>query len=787
MNALLNWLFGVDRLPFGDEGVVFAFQRPLPAWGWAAVVACAAALAVLSYRRLEGGRGVRGVLASARGVVLVLLAMLACGPSLMREQVRIEPDWVVVLVDRSASLTIEDAHDAAGRPISREAQMRAALAGASEEFARLSRDRRVLWLGFAGGAFELEPDGSGIAELGAPTGLSTSLGGAISEALRRTAGRPLSAIVIVSDGRSVDEPAASAIRQLRQERVQVVVTPLGSAEPMSDLALGVVEAPSQAFTNDLVRMHVRVDRHGAGDGPGAVVRLVETSTGRVVDEQRVEAGPAGSHALTLATRHEHAEGVWYSVEIVPEGRDLSVRNNVRQVEVAFVDRPLRVAYFDGYPRWEFRYLKNLLLRERTIRSSNVLLAADRQYIQESDVLMTSLPRTTADWSAYDVVLLGDVRGELLTTVQAEALREHIASRGAGLIWIAGSGATPRTWRESPLADLLPFSPSAFSGGDPPVWPEPVTLVPTEAARLLGVLALPGTAGGGSAEEEGGVDLTDPAGGWTLLRWAQRIPTSSLKSAAEVLAEGRPAGGSSEASALVISMRYGSGRVLYVATDETWRWRFGRGEALSERFWVPLIRLLGSDSLGRGGQSASLRATPTDVLVEQGVRIELRVLDQAFIDARPSSTPVAIRRKQEGLARPVTAALVRTDSAESAAMSFGGLWTPTEPGEYVISVNDPRLVDKTQPVQVTVRERDDELRFPEADHGFLARLAASAEDLGAVVPIESLHTVPPMLQRRELRLEAPPEVETLWDKPWALIALLTLLVVEWVGRRMLTLA
>ena len=77
-------------------------------------------------------------------------------------------------------------------------------------------------------------------------------------------------------------------------------------------------------------------------------------------------------------------------------------------------------------------------------------------------------------------------------------------------------------------------------------------------------------------------LSDPSYGWSQLHYAQRIEPGKLKPTAEVLAEtaqtfrGTPL-------PLVLHMRYGAGRVIYVATDEIWRWRYGRGERLPEQF------------------------------------------------------------------------------------------------------------------------------------------------------------------------------------------------------------
>jgi hypothetical protein len=54
-------------------------------------------------------------------------------------------------------------------------------------------------------------------------------------------------------------------------------------------------------------------------------------------------------------------------------------------------------------------------------------------------------------------------------------------------------------------------------------------------------------------------------------------------------------------------------------------------------------------------------------------------------------------------------------------------------------------------------------------------------------VDELADLPKILPNREVRLLGTPEVETLWDKPVALLLLLVLLSGEWIGRRLLRLA
>ena len=81
--------------------------------------------------------------------------------------------------------------------------------------------------------------------------------------------------------------------------------------------------------------------------------------------------------------------------------------------------------------------------------------------------------------------------------------------------------------------------------------------------------------------------------------------------------------------------------------------------------------------------------------------------------------------------------------------------------------------------------EDELRRPQTDHAALAELAQATG--GRVLMVDELADLPKILPNREVRLLGTPEVETLWDKPVALLLLLVLLSGEWIGRRLLRLA
>ena len=112
-------------------------------------------------------------------------------------------------------------------------------------------------------------------------------------------------------------------------------------------------------------------------------------------------------------------------------------NNTARIRLELIDRPIRVLYVEGYPRWEYRYLKNMLMREKSILSSILLLSADRGFAQEGDVPITRLPGDAEEIEPFDVIIVGDVPSSFFSAAQLSLIRDHVGARGAGLLWVGG--------------------------------------------------------------------------------------------------------------------------------------------------------------------------------------------------------------------------------------------------------------------------------------------------------------------------------------------------------------
>lgn len=798
----------------GDPGVRLDAAIPLPAWAWVLIILTACAVSLWSYRKSSAGsRPWRLALATLRTLTLILLAILLSGPRLVFQPERTERDWVVFLNDRSASMSVADVTAPDGSRISRDQQLAASLAAAAPALDRLAADRSTLWLGFDSGAFDLPAP---LATQNAPAppawqpaqGRSTDLSRPLEQALARVAARPVSGIVILSDGRFAAPTSRAILQRLAAEQIPLFVVPLGSPEALQDVAVDRVEAPSRAFVDDTVPVNVRLTRSRLQDAAAPAqpwkgrVQLVETSTGVLLDEIDLasitttppdESTPGPDQLeISLAARPTTAGRQSWIVRLDPQGPDLTQDNNQRPISVDLTDRSLRVVYFDGYPRWEYRYMRGLLVREASIKSSTLLLSASRKYLQEGSEVLTTIPTTPADWAAVDVVIIGDVRPELFSPEQLENLKNHISKAGAGLLWIAGASATPTAWADSPLADLLPFN-LRRQGQDAAllsVSTLPVVVEPTLAADRLGLLRL-----GEEGDARWPEVLSDPASGWSRLWWTQRIDRALIKPTAETLATLSSHPASQDATPALLTMRYGAGRIIYVATDETWRWRFGRGEALYERFWLPIIRLLGRESLASSGQPAILEVAPDRPLVDAPVRVSLRLVDESLAGRLPPQLTVRVQRDgaqptgDPALDAGSTLTLLPEQSHEGRAAGYATTWTPPDAGRYTLTATDAALAvvsaAAAPAAQVEVIAGDDERRTPQTDHAALEAIAR--QTAGAVILPQQLAQLLEKLPNRQLRVLGTPVIDPLWDRPWVYFLFMTLLTLEWLGRKWLRLA
>jgi hypothetical protein len=776
-NALVRWMLGLQSLPVDAIGVRFAWERAIPTSAWLLVWVVALLVAWGSYRNIAISTVRRRCLVSLRTLTIIFLIALFLGPLLEVPQESVEPDSVIILADRSRSMEVADLSNSLNEPKSRDAALQE-LVGSDSPFTLIGNEHRVEWYGFSDALSPLTRANDGSISVGDATGDQSLLSRAIEQALSRSSGRQVSAVVLLTDGRTTDPPDRNLIRRLQTEGVTVSSVMLGADVAVGDTAITVVQAPRRAFSKDIVPVEATIERRGPARTRASRLELVDTATGTVLDFAELPAGtnvadevaPQRDTVQLVASPSTTGDARWevrVSDSLVANTpndqqttRDLLPVNNRRAVPITLVDRPMRVLYIDGYPRWEYRYLKNLLQREQTIESSVMLLSADRDFAQEGNTPIARLPRTREEFERFDLIVIGDIPATFFTGEQLMEMKRAVAERGTGLAWIGGSRSTPRTWHGTTAEELLPFT-GPYELERLSV---PVNLSPTPLAARLGVLRL-----ADDPKSAFPAELLSADEGWAQLEWAQRIPIQSLKPASEILAESAQEIEGGHAP-LVVGMRYGAGNVLYVATDEIWRWRNGRGETYPERFWVQLLRSLARPSLGVGREEVRIAIEPGRSVVGDTVRIEVE------LPAGPPPTTVAL----EAIPEDSRGSAVDIVAMPSSGGLFVAVWSPEREGRWKVRPRDPSLAARAGDGAILeVTRSDRELRDAEADRPLLETLAR--ETGGRVVVPADVATLVHSLPNRSIRTENPLR-DPIWNSPLALAILMSLLASEWIVRR-----
>ncbi len=816
MTHVWEWLLGLDGIRLGRDAPVFLrFNASIPAWLLFCLALIAGLAIFLVYKREHVSAGRRIIGALLRAALFTLVVAVLCEPALVLQRNRVEASHVIVMIDRSRSMAAKDRYLAADL-----AKRVAAGAGLGEaddlrDHSRLDlvtmalrrnqtgAGRRLLEhnglllctfsgslepLAFFDGEADVASFDEALLDL-RPDGLKTDLGGALRAALDRARGRRISAIVLASDGQKTEPASLSeALNLARGRHVPIMPIRIGSTFRPRNVDVGPLRAEPTVFVNDLAAFEFELSASGLTEPEAIETKLVDVLTGATMASAQVEVG-GEKPVVTVELRMKPSQvgRRRYRVEATALSGESNLEDNKSVVEINVLDDQLDLLYVEGYPRYEYRYLKNALLREETINVSVLLLEADSHFVQEGMDPIRAFPQTPEALRKYDVVLFGDVdpRGGWLTEAQMSMLLDFVGNEGGGFGIIAGERFAPHRFLGTPLERLLPIriDPSFLGRHDAPL-DTGFALHLTPIGRRSRLFQFADVE---RADDDGQADTTlarsDRFHDLPNIYWYAR--TLGAKPGASVLAEHPTVRLADGLMPLVVGGRYGAGKLLYFGTDDSWRWRRHTGELFHDAFWVQFAR-----ELMRGARVARDRRFrfQTDRRVYeygQAVRVSVEILDPALLALQPESMDIAVlRSERETVAE--AASLIADDRLElhrigEGAAIYEGTYLPPAAGRFVFRAKSlsttPRQLAAT--VAIRVDEPNLEGRRPEADHATLATIADSTG--GKVIELDDLEAAFSTIPNRSV--EVPDDVvEPLWDSKLAMMLFVFLIGSEWLLRK-----
>jgi hypothetical protein len=582
---------------------------------------------------------------------------------------------------------------------------------------------------------------------------STRLGDALLQVRDDYRGAPPAAILLFSDGVVTGGVSLiDAAQQLRSAGIPLYAVAIGSPKRPHDIEISDMLVDDFAFVNDVVSMQIRIKSSGL-EGQSAKLVLRREGVSAPLAEQAIVL-PADEKTLSIQVmdRPTTAGEAVYKVEIKPRDDEQNKANNQQKRSVSVRDDKIRVLLAQGYPNYEFRFLKPLLERDQRIELSTYLQGADPEYAQQDKTALRSLPATRDELLAYDVVILGDLDPRVPPTSLFSNLRSFVSENGGGLALVVGSQFLPRRYLEnSDFAALLPVRESLREPSQVET-PHSFNVRPTSIGLQHPIMQLADSPG----------DNTQIWSKLAPIYW--QFPIGELKPAAQTLAEGG-------SRAAIIFQYVGAGRVLFHTFDSSWRWRIGNGDKYFARYWLQAIRFLAHGKLSKG-RGAQLTTDRREYRRDETAQTRAKFLGGQTM---PTGDVTALVNSTGQPSRRVT--LHRNSQIPAL---YDGSITELKDGEYEVVLLESAVVSKSPPARFSVVAPLGELARLEANTKALAEAAettrgkyytlADADRLWADLPAG----------RPVLMQNLPPI--TIWNRWSILAAFLSCLTSEWILRK-----
>ena len=201
----------------------------------------------------------------------------------------------------------------------------------------------------------------------------TSIGNALHEVLRRHSADDLGGILLISDGANNEGKAIVPVAEdLRERGIPVFAYAVGTDSPR-DTAIKSIELPSVALAEDAVPVTIQFNQQGMAGEKG---KLIISMSGAKAIEKEFVFSDEESQEITLPVIPKKAGEYQISATIETSIGEILDNNNNFSRGLRVLDSSLKVLMIESSPRWEFKYVQAMLLRERRIDLDCFLAGAD---------------------------------------------------------------------------------------------------------------------------------------------------------------------------------------------------------------------------------------------------------------------------------------------------------------------------------------------------------------------------------------------------------------------------
>jgi hypothetical protein len=448
------------------------------------------------------------------------------------------------------------------------------------------------------------------------------------------------------------------------------------------------------------------------------------------------------------------------VTAAPLAGEVVADNNKLSQNIRVIDEKIKVLYVEGKPRWEYRYLRAVLLRDHRLDVKFLMTQGDRDLAKAApERYLDRFPEIAGEAFIWDLVILGDVPANYFTPAQLNRIEELVRARGGSLLVLPGFQNPLTTYLGSPIEAIMPvrLQPEGWEQVDETVYP-----TQTSKGDEMTVVTL-------EVPEEKNTAR------WAYVRPIYQVPAiAGAKPGATVLATLSDAPRRREPYPLICWQRYGRGKSMFVGTDQLWRLRFKLGDKYHARFWGQVIQFLTLSRLLGENKRIQIETGRRDFRTGERVPIYANVLSEAFEPVNLSNYSISVERP-EGKAETTS---VKLEPVKDVPGFYQGFFTPEVEGRYVLR-SAPADRDYSNNVELQVATTPLEQLEPAMQEDSLRKLGELSG--GSYLTIGQLPKLADMLQQEAQTTVVRREKE-LWDLPFIFIVVLLCAATEWFFRR-----
>lgn len=589
-------------------------------------------------------------------------------------------------------------------------------------------------------------------------GSSSRIGDAVRSVLATHDPATLAGLLLLTDGQSnAGIPLEDAAAFAQREGVSLYPVGFGSAKPPVNVRLVDLQVPRRVYPGDRFALSVTLQASGMF-GKSVDVEVLEGPDGEaeptdVIDTKKVlmdEDGKLSGVQFDLDPPSIGSRRV--KVRLRPPGADQNADDNFQDARYEVVSRKVKVLLVAGGPTREYRFVRNLLFRDRDVSVDILLQTGQEGMSQEADEILEDLPVTPEELFEYDGIIAFDPDWMAFEAAQIQLLDRWLSDMSGGLILVAGPVYMPEWSRlrgDLRASTIKGFYPVTIAGRGPLIdtgrqggsTPWPLKFTPDgERSEFLTVTDDIATSAAVWNDFSGVFDFVgakEPKPGAKVHAFFSD-PTTAVDGRLPIY---------------LASQFYGSGRTFFQGSGEMWRLR-SVSDSYFESYYTKLIRWATEGRLLRDSTRGRLLIDKPRAMVGEPVIVRAVLLDDQF-------QPLELPRVKAELVSPAGVQqeiVLRPLEGQPKPGTYGGQFVAKTSGSFEVRIVLGDALDEQilrQPIQIALptlelerpQRNDDQLRAVAAvtDGEFVQGSGIDGDASQAKKPAELVQAIEPRPQ------------------------------------------